>query len=783
MTATRAFCLSCWIALAVSSFTSRALAQVDFSRKTESTPDSQPSPRESIDAKRTELATELVAAKRNLESAAANADVTPPAHLAREVSLIESIDLLYSQQLAQLQRLDELRTDQVRLKADLSALRATGPTEEPPDSFLLLESVRSELTAQINRGVKLETARKAAALAVTNARKQSENRERARRQAKEALRAQPDDARVAELAVVLRLAELESRLAVETLALRELEDRNQAEGAAIYELRLSFLKQKVAWIENRAQFTQDDLDEQLVRVGSKELALKRVLAAANFDLDSAVQRLARARQRRDVAEETDQALVEEVEAARLEREAHQLRVILSQTYLQRLALLKQIWNRRFRVFNNQATAVELKSWSDEAEDALIQLDSESRLQNDEAAESRKSLVTLREKLDLAADAGPEVGRWLREQIRYLEKQIGAYESSVAEIETTRRLCERLAAEISGEVERPGFSERLAALGNAILTVWRYELAAVDDKPITVSKIVVGILLLVVGMSAARFASRFLGRRLLPRVGLDQGAAAAIQSLLFYVLVLTLGLVSLRIVNVPLTAFTIVGGALAIGVGFGSQNLINNFISGLILLMERPIRVGDLIEIGAILGLVEHIGPRSTRVRSADNVDIIVPNSTFLEKNVVNWTLSDDRYRAHVTIGLAYGSPTREAAKLIRRAVEEHGKTLKTPKAIVLFTEFGDNALVFEVHFWLRMRRIMDRKIVESDIRYRVDTLFREAGIVIAFPQRDIHFDAAKPVEVRLLPDQPSSTASQKEDSVRSRLKKTGQSERGDGGQS
>ena len=314
-------------------------------------------------------------------------------------------------------------------------------------------------------------------------------------------------------------------------------------------------------------------------------------------------------------------------------------------------------------------------------------------------------------------------------------------------------------------------------------MWLYELASVEDNPITVSKIVVGILLLVVGMSAARFASRFLGRRLLPRVGLDEGAAAAIQSLLFYILVLTLGLVSLRIVNVPLTAFTIAGGALAIGVGFGSQNLINNFISGLILLVERPIRVGDLIEIGALLGLVEHIGPRSTRVRSADNVDIIVPNSTFLEKNVVNWTLSDDRYRAHVTIGLAYGSPTREAAKLIRRAVEEHGKTLKTPKAIVLFTEFGDNALVFEVHFWLRMRRIMDRKMVESDIRYRVDTLFREAGIVIAFPQRDIHFDAVKPVEVRLLPPVSSSEASQREDSVRSRFKKTVRSEGGDRDQS
>ena len=167
-------------------------------------------------------------------------------------------------------------------------------------------------------------------------------------------------------------------------------------------------------------------------------------------------------------------------------------------------------------------------------------------------------------------------------------------------------------------------------------------------------------------------------------------------------------------------------------------------------------MGDLIEVENLLGSVEHIGPRSTRVRSADNVDIIVPNSSFLEHNVVNWTLSDDRYRAHVVVGLAYGSPTRNAAKLIRRAVEEHGKVLKTPKPIVLFTDFGDNSLVFEVHFWLRMRRLMDRRTIESDIRYRIDALFREAGIVIAFPQRDVHFDAVKPVEVRVLAGQPPS---------------------------
>ena len=203
---------------------------------------------------------------------------------------------------------------------------------------------------------------------------------------------------------------------------------------------------------------------------------------------------------------------------------------------------------------------------------------------------------------------------------------------------------------------------------------------------------------------------------------------------------------------PLTVFTFLGGALAIAVGFGSQNILNNFISGLILLVERPIRMGDMIEIEGTYGTVEEVGFRSTRVRSFENIYIIVPNSTFLEKNVVNWTLSDDLVRIHITLGVVYGSPTREVARLIRQVMDEHAKVLKTPEPVILFSDFGDNALQFEVHFWIRMKRLMDRRITESDVRYRVDELFRAAGIVIAFPQRDVHLDAVKPLTVRVVGD-------------------------------
>ena len=271
----------------------------------------------------------------------------------------------------------------------------------------------------------------------------------------------------------------------------------------------------------------------------------------------------------------------------------------------------------------------------------------------------------------------------------------------------------------------------------------------DDRPITVRKVVAGLLLFLIGVFVSRWLSRFLGKRMLPRLGMNGGAATAVQSIAFYVLVVSFGFLAMDMVNIPLTVFTFLGGAVAIGVGFGSQNILNNFISGLILLAEQPIRVGDLVDIGGLCGNVEKIGARSTRVRTGANLEIIVPNSKFLENNVTNWTLSDTRMRSVVKVGVAYGSPTSTVDRLLRQAVDECPDILHDTEPIVLFSDFGDNSLMFEVHFWLQVRSMMQARIVESDLRHRIDRLMRDANIAIAFPQRDIHLDTLKPLEVHV----------------------------------
>jgi small-conductance mechanosensitive channel len=179
----------------------------------------------------------------------------------------------------------------------------------------------------------------------------------------------------------------------------------------------------------------------------------------------------------------------------------------------------------------------------------------------------------------------------------------------------------------------------------------------------------------------------------------------------------------------------------------------------ILLVESPIRVGDLIETGTIMGKVHNIGTRSTRIRTGANLEIIVPNSSLLENNVTNWTLADSTIRSSIRVGVSYGSPTREVARWLKHAADEHGQILKKPEPFVWFANFGENSLDFELYFWVDIH-LADRKRVESDLRFMIDQLLADAGITMALPQRDVHLDVSKPLAVSLLP-QPAEPAIEK----------------------
>jgi small-conductance mechanosensitive channel len=265
--------------------------------------------------------------------------------------------------------------------------------------------------------------------------------------------------------------------------------------------------------------------------------------------------------------------------------------------------------------------------------------------------------------------------------------------------------------------------------------------SISGLSITLGQLVVLPLGLILGYLIIRVAGRFITKRLVA-YDFEPDVIHLIRRIFYLLALVMLLITALDLLEVPLTAFAFVSGAFAIGIGFGAQNIINNFISGWILMWERPVRIGDFLEIGEQTGTVESINTRSTRIRRVDGVHMLIPNSTLLENTVVNWTLIDKLTRTRVRVGVSYGSPVKLVASLIAQAVNEHEGILKDPAPVVIFEDFGDSALIFDTFFWINATVERDLRLVRSDIRFRLVELFEKNSIVVAFPQRDVHIDGA-----------------------------------------
>lgn len=275
----------------------------------------------------------------------------------------------------------------------------------------------------------------------------------------------------------------------------------------------------------------------------------------------------------------------------------------------------------------------------------------------------------------------------------------------------------------------------------IKEILSYEVITISDQAITLGSILLIPTLLIIGIILTRWFVSFITKRLTTNKT-DPNKIHLLQRVFYVVAITILTITTLDLMNVPLTAFAFLSGAIAIGFGFGAQNIINNFISGWILMWEKPIRIGDFLEVEDAKGIVEVINTRSTRIRRVDGVHMLIPNSKLLENTVVNWTLIDRTVRTSIRIGVAYGSPAKKVADIILAATMEQEKILKDPLPFVSFEDFGDNALIFEVTFWINSSVEGGLRMMRSNIRFRLDELFTENNIVIAYPQRDIHVDGS-----------------------------------------
>ena len=217
---------------------------------------------------------------------------------------------------------------------------------------------------------------------------------------------------------------------------------------------------------------------------------------------------------------------------------------------------------------------------------------------------------------------------------------------------------------------------------------------------------------------------------------DIGVSQSIGTIMQYLFVLIGGFIIIQS-TVNLGSITVLAGALGVGIGFGLQNIANNFISGLIILFERPVKVGDRIEVGGVNGDVIKISSRATTVNTNDNISIIVPNSEFISAQVINWSHNDRNIRYHVPVGVSYNEDPAQIKEILLDIANKHPGVLKRPAPEVLFVEYGDSSLNFELMVWTN--KFIDRPIVlKSDLNYKIFEKFKEHNIEIPFPQRDLH---------------------------------------------
>jgi small-conductance mechanosensitive channel len=248
--------------------------------------------------------------------------------------------------------------------------------------------------------------------------------------------------------------------------------------------------------------------------------------------------------------------------------------------------------------------------------------------------------------------------------------------------------------------------------------------------------------------AARTVRLILQDEVLPRMSLPRGVGNSISSLTYYAMVLLGLLVALAAAGFEMSQFAIVIGALGVGIGFGLQNVVNNFVSGLILMFERPIQPGDVVEVGGTSGKVREIGMRATTLSTFEGADVVVPNGVLLNEKLINWTLSDMDRRIDVNVGVAYGSDPSQVLQLLMEVTRSTDGIASEPQPTVLFVGFGANSLDFSIRSWTND---FDNWVkIRSALTVRVHDALKNAGIEIPFPQHDLHLRTVSPAASAVL---------------------------------
>jgi small-conductance mechanosensitive channel len=506
--------------------------------------------------------------------------------------------------------------------------------------------------------------------------------------------------------------------------------------------RIQLEKLKVASLEGRVSFPGQVLQSKLAEIQKLENKIADSVAKVGRQLKKASQE--------------NQHADEKEGPSRL---ATSLENQLELLEYHRIALLitGQVWQSRYDFWNtNNATSI----------------DQISRLLDEKALDVQawQPLITgLRAKLQdrsrkaSAVEGSGDASSTLANG-DILEKAFQQEEANLTEWENRfSRLVELIKltrTEIDARRQSVGLSDKMDAAANSLTTqmhnFWNTEIFTLNDSvfvngqvvqrpsPVTLGMLLIAVAILVSGGLASSAFSRWLRARLSARFALDANTGAIVQKFTHILLLGGICLIALAVVKIPLTIFALLGGGAAIAVGFGTQQLMNNLISGIILLFERPIRIGDIIDVENCSGMVTSIGTRCCQLRRGDGVEILIPNSVILQSKVVNWTLSDSHARQEFTIAITQGAPVKKAMDLIHKIVSANPNVLSRRGIDVLFQDFSKDALSLRVLYWIDKTNPLSANQVPSELRLAIYEAIQKEEILLATTQKDPHLDAATP---------------------------------------
>lgn len=283
---------------------------------------------------------------------------------------------------------------------------------------------------------------------------------------------------------------------------------------------------------------------------------------------------------------------------------------------------------------------------------------------------------------------------------------------------------------------------LGRIWTDVQSVLNYQFASLGSQALTLKGVLILLLVLALVIVAERYLRRVIMRRLLSRTHFEPSLQYAISRIAGYGFIAVGFLVALKQAGLDLSSLAVLAGAVGIGVGFGLQNIISNFVSGLIILAERPIAIGHRVEVGGVAGRVTRISLRSTTVVTNDNITIIVPNSDFITQAVTNWSHGDPKVRLRLPVGVAYGSDVEKLKRVLLEVAEANRAVLRDPAPAVRFLEFGDSSLNFELAVWTIEMAFQPTRF-RSELYFVIERKLRENNIEIPFPQRDLHLRSGK----------------------------------------